>query len=124
MFKKIKNRKGFTLIELIVVIAILAVLAAIIIPTVANSIERAQQGRDLANSRSLYAREVIAVLNDTPGGVPDATGVVTVTGPDGLSCEYTFNAGTRVITTFECTATEGSIYTLDPDTGEILNPNN
>jgi type IV pilus assembly protein PilA len=52
MFKKIKNRKGFTLIELIVVIAILAVLAAIIIPTVANNIARAEDARDLANARS------------------------------------------------------------------------
>ena len=32
MFKKLKNKKGFTLIELIVVIAIIAILAAVLLP--------------------------------------------------------------------------------------------
>ena len=31
------NKKGFTLIEMLVVIAIIAVLVAIIVPTVSNS---------------------------------------------------------------------------------------
>jgi type II secretion system protein G len=36
MLKKVKNQKGFTLIELIAVIAILGILALLIIPRVAN----------------------------------------------------------------------------------------
>lgn len=94
MFKKIKNRKGFTLIELIVVIAILVVLAAIIIPTVASSLDRANNARDLANARSLYAEASITVLtSETPVGG-------TVTGPR-LSCDYTVEGNS--IDTFTCT---------------------
>jgi general secretion pathway protein G len=36
------NRKGFTLIELIVVIAIIAILAAVVAPTAMRSVERAR----------------------------------------------------------------------------------
>ena len=48
--KKILNKKGFTLIELIVVIAILAILALILVPTITNYIGEATASRDQANS--------------------------------------------------------------------------
>ena len=32
MFKKLKDKKGFTLVELIVVLVILAILAALLVP--------------------------------------------------------------------------------------------
>jgi prepilin-type N-terminal cleavage/methylation domain-containing protein len=51
MFRK--NRKGFTLIELIIVIAILAILAAIAIPTFAGIIERANNTVNQANGSQI-----------------------------------------------------------------------
>ena len=48
-----KNRKGFTLIEMLVVIAIIAILVAIIIPTVSNATLRAKAATDAANLRSV-----------------------------------------------------------------------
>lgn len=44
MLKKKLNKKGFSLIELIIVIAIMAILAAIIIPTVTSKIKDANDG--------------------------------------------------------------------------------
>ena len=49
------NKKGFTLIEMLVVIAIIAVLVAIVIPVVGNSTEKAKEAKDAANIRSAIA---------------------------------------------------------------------
>jgi prepilin-type N-terminal cleavage/methylation domain-containing protein len=47
------NKKGFTLIELIVVIAVMTVLAAIIIPAVVSNVERANESADMTHVRQL-----------------------------------------------------------------------
>ena len=57
------NKKGFTLIEMLVVIAIIAVLVSIIIPVVGNSTAKAKAATDAANLRSAKATLTIAVLN-------------------------------------------------------------
>ena len=46
------SKKGFTLIEMLVVIAIVAVLVAVVIPTVGESTNRAKAATDAANLRS------------------------------------------------------------------------
>ena len=59
------NKKGFTLIEMLVVIAIIAILVAIVIPVVGSSTTKAQAATDAANLRSAQATLQIAVLNGT-----------------------------------------------------------
>ena len=61
-----KNKKGFTLIELIVVIAILAILAAIAIPTFSGITSEADAKVELANARNL-ATAINAYNNLNPG---------------------------------------------------------
>ena len=43
-----KNRKGFSLVELIVVIAIMAVLVGVIAPNLIRNIEKSRESRDIA----------------------------------------------------------------------------
>lgn len=52
--QKQKSKKGFTLVELIVVIAILGILAALVVPQVTGYIEKAQKNTDQANAQMLY----------------------------------------------------------------------
>ncbi len=59
------NKKGFTLIEMLVVIAIIAILVAIIIPTVLASTTKAKAGTDAANLRSVIAEAYINVMSDS-----------------------------------------------------------
>ena len=58
------NKKGFTLIEMLVVIAIIAVLVSIIIPTVSSATTKAAAATNAANLRSVKAAIVTAALSD------------------------------------------------------------
>ena len=66
------NKKGFTLIEMLVVIAIIAILVSIVIPVVGNSTEKAKEAADAANIRAAIAEVTTKAL------AGDETASVTV----------------------------------------------
>jgi len=49
--RSIKDKRGFTLVELIVVLVILAILAALLIPTLTGYIDRAKEKNVIAETR-------------------------------------------------------------------------
>lgn len=61
--KKMKNKnRGFTIIELLIVVAIISILASIGIPVFSNSLEKSRESVDIANVRAAYA-EVMTSAN-------------------------------------------------------------
>jgi type IV pilus assembly protein PilA len=84
MFNLRKNRKGFTIIELIVVIAIIAILAAIAIPTFVGLTEKANNAVATADARSLAtAANAWNALNPNEDQV-DTTAEITAANLVGL----------------------------------------
>ena len=73
-----KNNKGFTLMEMLIVVAIIAVLIAIAIPVFTAQLEKAREATDLANMRSAYAEVMVSAVSgeaDTANGVTLTDGV-------------------------------------------------
>lgn len=48
------NKKGFTLVEIIVVLVILAILAAIAVPSVLGQVEEAKKEKYIAEAKAIY----------------------------------------------------------------------
>ena len=57
-----RNKKGFTLAELLIVVAIIAVLTAIAIPVFTSQLEKAREATDLSNIRAAYAQATAEAL--------------------------------------------------------------
>ncbi len=53
-----RNKKGFTLAELLIVVAIIAVLVAIAIPVFNGATNRAEVAKDIANVRAYVAEQI------------------------------------------------------------------
>lgn len=72
----LRKRKGFTLIELIVVIAILAILAAIAIPSFITVTNTSKVTAAMANHKTVVA--AVAVAQAESGGTLPATGIASL----------------------------------------------
>lgn len=59
-----ENKKGFTLVELIVVLVILAILAAILVPALLGWIDKAKEKQILVNARTAYMAAQTLVSED------------------------------------------------------------
>lgn len=69
-----RKQDGFTLIELLIVVAIIGLIAAIAIPNLRNAMNKAKQGRTLADMRTIgSALETYSIDNNLyPRGLSDA----------------------------------------------------
>ena len=63
--KKLTNKKGFTLMEMIIVIAIIVILAAISIPTLTANLDSANKAADAANLRAAKSAAMVKTMNET-----------------------------------------------------------
>lgn len=66
MFAKVKNKKGFTLVELIVVLVILAILAALLVPALTGYIDKAKEKKVIAETR-MVVTAVQTVVSEAYG---------------------------------------------------------
>lgn len=114
---ELKNQKGFTLVEVIVVLVILAILAAILIPTFVGYIDKANEKSAIVEGRSaLLAAQTIAseayaekadtatITTKDVKDLAELDGTLTGTDADTLSItagvvdDFTYNDGKYTVT--------------------------
>ena len=114
MKKLNKNKKGFTIVELVIVIAVISILAAVLIPTFSGVIAKANQSACLQEAVSLYHE---ALTLDLADGTQDAKdGNTTISAVEGKSVTYTIteNGVNFSYMAHGCTATySGSEWTVE-----------
>lgn len=100
MFKKLKDKKGFTLVELIVVLVVLAILAALLIPALTGYIDKANKEKTISEARMVLMAAQTAT-SDAYG-----TGKLTLTGDDAktVTIAADANLGTEIENLAECKA--------------------
>lgn len=91
---KRSNKKGFTIVELVIVIAVIAILAAVLIPTFINLTKKANESVDMQLVRHMNtALQTDEALNGIPATVVDAKAVLAANGitqfsPVGSGCVF------------------------------------
>ena len=103
MINRKNSKKGFTLVEVIVVLVILAILAALLIPSMTKWIDKAKDKSILVEARSaLLAAQTIASENYGKGvttwATTDSTAAQTLSGMTGTITEVTLDSATGQVT--------------------------
>ena len=94
---RLKSKKGFTLVELLVVVAIIAILVAISIPMVTGALERAKTETDNANLRAAEGAAMIQYLLEDGG---ESSKIYTYDANSGLVKDATnFDAASNEVKT-------------------------
>ena len=82
------TRKGFTTVELVIVIAVIAILATVLIPTFSNLIGMANKSATLSDANSLYKSWLV----DNTTKLNSSTVLALVVGESGAEVVYLFES--------------------------------
>lgn len=112
--KKLTNKKGFTLMEMLIVVAIIAVLVAIAIPVFNGALTKSKEAADVANIRAAYAEWQSKMLTENTEAPADAAAFLT--NADGTT---TLNYGDKLTYT---QAADKKSATIEYKASKLTNP--
>lgn len=105
-----KNKKGFTIVELVIVIAVIAILAAVLIPTFTTVTANARASA--AQSQAKNAQE--SVLGNTEGTMPENT-LFAISNDNDSRAEYFFVIKDRKLDSAKVESLDGKAYPAGTD---------
>jgi len=83
--KKLNNKKGFTIVELVIVIAVIGILAGVLIPTFASVVDKA----NASSAQQLAANALKSVLAEVAGTEDNFTNAMFYVLDKDKNVEYT-----------------------------------
>ena len=95
------NKKGFTIVELVIVIAVIAILAGVLIPTFASVVTKANESKALQEAQNAYKEAFALAIAD--GEIKDGA-ETQVSG----SYRFTFNGTLGALTSVDVEVKSGS----------------
>ena len=113
--KKTNSNKGFTLVELIVVLVILAILAAILVPALLGYIDRAREKQYVLNAKAAYtaAQAELSALYGEGGNDLNATKCSTIrTTADVPGTYFAIGTGSALNSSTVANASNHAAYTV------------
>jgi type IV pilus assembly protein PilA len=125
MKKAVKNNKGFSLVELIVVIAIMAVLVGVLAPQFMKYVESSRQSTDIDNVQSMKT----AIEAEATELLSTSTFTITIDATNHTATAADANDNTWGLTTMDSTINLKSsgwpagVYSYDAASGAWTLPN-
>ena len=107
------KKRGFTIVELVIVIAVIAILASVLIPTFTNVVKAANKSKALQEARNAYTDYRANYGTENNGSLPGDLCIKSGT--------YHFEVKAGQFTGEECSnTTEHTVYTINK--GELVEP--
>ena len=116
---KRNNKKGFTIVELVIVIAVIAILAGVLIPTFSGIVSKANASKALQEAQNAYKEAYALAIAD--GKIAAADGTEGTEAQTAGDYTFTFTGSIDKITACTVAETANSAAAKDKYTVTVEN---
>lgn len=104
------KKRGFTIVELVIVIAVIAILASVLIPTFTKVVQAAKDSKNLQEARNAYTEAFAEHLTETAEERTACTAATKHTDVNGWTVKFTGDTQAEITNTND---TSAKTYVVD-----------